>query len=249
MLSVSSLVKLCSSSITATPLPISCIVFFVFILVRFCSIRVIPIATANAGKIINIMFIPMYAKTNVIGIVTAAHQFFSFLTTMIKDNTTSVIIAAIPASIPCMIASNISLPRIRSYTFEIIVNITSGGIIVPNKHAIAPINPHSLNPSSNDVFTAIGPGEDCASVIMSIISCSVNIFFFSTYFFRIIDMITKPPPNVKALMNSEFINNIPVFFNFSISLLLQLVFVSFFVAFNFSLSILLRCCCFVFCRV
>ena len=55
--------------------------------------------------------------------------------------------------------------------------------------------------------TAIAPGDDCASAVRSSISSSRSHPSSSTNFFFISDTMTKPPPNVTALIYSIFRNS------------------------------------------
>ena len=78
--------------------------------------------------------------------------------------------------------------------------MSMGGKMVANTATAAPNIPPILYPVRIAALTAIAPGDDCAIAVRSIISDSSSHFRSSTNFLRIRGMMTKPPPNVNALM-------------------------------------------------
>ena len=75
-----------------------------------------------------------------------------------------------------------------------------GGRMVPKTAASIPGKPQSFLPTRIAALTAIAPGEDSASAVKSSISSSVSQCRPSTKRRFMSVTITKPPPNVKALM-------------------------------------------------
>ena len=77
-----------------------------------------------------------------------------------------------------------------------------GGMMVPSTATSIPTSPSTCQPTRIAALTAMAPGEDCASAVMSSISCSSIQCSSSTNFFFIKVTMTKPPPKVKLLKNS-----------------------------------------------
>ena len=75
-----------------------------------------------------------------------------------------------------------------------------GGIMVPVTATAMPAAPASFQPTRMAAFTAMAPGEDWASAVMSSISFSSSHPSSSQNFRFIRVMMTKPPPKVKALI-------------------------------------------------
>ena len=78
--------------------------------------------------------------------------------------------------------------------------MTIGGSTVPSAAASMPQKPATRQPTSTAALTAIAPGADCASAVKSSISRSSSQWSCSTKRRRMNVTITKPPPNVHALM-------------------------------------------------
>ena len=76
--------------------------------------------------------------------------------------------------------------------------MTSGGITVARTETRAPARPLIRYPKITALLTARAPGADCAIAVISRTSSSEIQCSSSQNFFRIIPMITKPPPKVKA---------------------------------------------------
>ena len=70
---------------------------------------------------------------------------------------------------------------------------------MPSTVINAPRKPASLYPTRMDALMDIGPGEDWAMQIMSIIASSLIQPSFSTNRLRIKGTMTYPPPKVNAL--------------------------------------------------
>ena len=79
--------------------------------------------------------------------------------------------------------------------------------MVPMTAVIIPMAPATRHPTRIAAFTAMAPGDDWARAVISSISSSLIQCSSSTNFFFMKVMITKPPPNVKALMYSVLKNN------------------------------------------
>ena len=80
------------------------------------------------------------------------------------------------------------------------LKIVIGGITVAKTAVAMPIKPAVRQPTSMAAFTAIAPGQDWDRAIISSISFSSSQWSSSENFFFIKVTITKPPPNVKALI-------------------------------------------------
>ena len=82
-----------------------------------------------------------------------------------------------------------------------------GGIMVPSTATSIPTSPSTCQPTRIAALTAMAPGEDCASAVISSISCSSIQCSSSTNFFFIKVTMTKPPPKVKLLMYNVLKNS------------------------------------------